>query len=247
MVPLVIPLVPMVVSFVPLALPVVPLVKSPVVPLGEPRTELNIKIPLHSILYIMQYFLVVKLSTFVLNIKHIKLLFELGDVACRSCVCVRACVCVCVRVIRCRYSFSQRNVDLTLVTLCHQSNNRIISKTMPWYQCSCTYAYLSDRFFSRWVKKTSFGYISIQDAYLSNKSSMLFHIFSYLYSYISVQPGHTYGFILKSTHDVGTLSSIDFRWEHDSDWYNPLTWSILSHPALFIETVDIVNGETQMT
>lgn len=63
--------------------------------------------------------------------------------------------------------------------------------------------------------------------------------------YISILPGHTYGFMMKSTHDIGRLSRITFKWAHDSHWYNPLSWSLFSHPALYVESVDIVNGETQ--
>ena len=65
------------------------------------------------------------------------------------------------------------------------------------------------------------------------------------FSYISILPGHTYGFMMKSTHDIGRLSRITFKWAHDSHWYNPLSWSLFSHPALYVESVDIVNGETQ--
>ncbi|XP_045159715.2 pancreatic triacylglycerol lipase-like [Mercenaria mercenaria] len=61
---------------------------------------------------------------------------------------------------------------------------------------------------------------------------------------LEVQPGHTYGFMVTSTHDIGDLSQMTFRWELDSHWYNPLTWSLLSTHAIQIDTVDIVNGET---
>lgn len=63
------------------------------------------------------------------------------------------------------------------------------------------------------------------------------------HSVIEVQPGHTYGFMVTSTHDIGDISQITFRWELDTHWYNPLTWGLLSHHAIQIDTVDIINGE----
>lgn len=64
--------------------------------------------------------------------------------------------------------------------------------------------------------------------------------------YIELQPGKTYGFVLTSTHDLGTVTSINFHWKHSSRVWNPLEWNILNlrHPTLNVRTISVFDGKT---
>ncbi|KAH3782803.1 pancreatic triacylglycerol lipase-like [Dreissena polymorpha] len=61
---------------------------------------------------------------------------------------------------------------------------------------------------------------------------------------MDIQQGHTYGFVLTSTHDIGDVTQLRFSWTVDSHWYNPLTWSLIFHHAIHVSYIDVINGET---
>ncbi|KAL4235957.1 hypothetical protein ACF0H5_004345 [Mactra antiquata] len=61
---------------------------------------------------------------------------------------------------------------------------------------------------------------------------------------VTIQPGHKYGYMVKSTHDIGEITELSIRWDFNSHWYNPLTWSLLTHHTIHVDKIEVVQGET---
>ena len=122
--------------------------------------------------------------------------------------------------------------SFTVLSLCLNSSRHCRCQSSPKmsfilqiYFCSCL---------------SVFPYVCL----IQSSNKYVFTESAFSFSPIEVQPGHTYGFMITAPHDIGDLGEIGFRWETDSHWYNPLTWSLLSHHSMHINFVDVVNGET---
>ncbi|KAL3868059.1 hypothetical protein ACJMK2_040897 [Sinanodonta woodiana] len=67
--------------------------------------------------------------------------------------------------------------------------------------------------------------------------------------YMDIDPGKTYGFVLTSTHDLGTVNRATLSWHHSSSVLDVTSWNILNirHPSIYIQKLEIVSGETKNT
>ncbi|PVD23638.1 hypothetical protein C0Q70_16911 [Pomacea canaliculata] len=62
-------------------------------------------------------------------------------------------------------------------------------------------------------------------------------------------PGQTYTFVMTSKLPLGDVTSVEVRWDHDSELLNVFSWNVLGlrHPKLYVGRIDITSGETQQT
>ncbi|XP_072016127.1 pancreatic triacylglycerol lipase-like [Amphiura filiformis] len=60
---------------------------------------------------------------------------------------------------------------------------------------------------------------------------------------LELKPGMNYHFVGVTRFDPGTLTSVNFRWVLDYEWYNPGDWPIFDDPELFISTMTVESSE----
>lgn len=63
---------------------------------------------------------------------------------------------------------------------------------------------------------------------------------------VEIQPGKTYGFVVTSPNDLGRVTDVDVKWEHQHSILNPLSWNPfnLRHPSVYVSRIQVVHGES---
>lgn len=61
---------------------------------------------------------------------------------------------------------------------------------------------------------------------------------------IFFEPGNVYTYMI-GTEDLGQLKSATLEWSYVTAYYNPLTWRLLSTPAVYVNRIHIDSIEMQ--
>lgn len=59
------------------------------------------------------------------------------------------------------------------------------------------------------------------------------------------EPGRSYYVTGVGNSFADPLTKIEFSWEYDGDWYNPISWDIFRNPDVYVSRIVVDSLETR--